>query len=95
MQTPLSPVSEGLEFARGVIQKALEKRCDIVFIDEPGHLELVGKGIVASTRLSYHGIEAKTTHDEVPRGRSRRKACTPTRPKPAVLNRPLFSSGIS
>ncbi len=44
---------DGLEFARGAIQKALEKRYDIVFIDELGHLELAGNGIIESARMAY------------------------------------------
>ena len=43
---------EGLKFAKRVIQKALENRCDMVFIDEVGHLELAGKGIIESVRTA-------------------------------------------
>ncbi len=43
----------GLEFAKRAIQKALENRCDMVFIDEVGHLELSGKGIVEFARTAY------------------------------------------
>lgn len=43
---------EGLEFANRAIQKALESKCDVVFIDEVGHLELAGRGIVESVRAA-------------------------------------------
>ena len=43
---------EGLEFAKRAIQKAFENRCDMVFIDEVGHLELGGKGIIESARTA-------------------------------------------
>ncbi len=43
---------EGLEFAKGTIQEALENRCDTVFLDEVGHLELGGKGIIESVRTA-------------------------------------------
>ncbi len=43
---------EGLEFAKRAIQKALENRCDMVFLDEVGHLELGGKGIIESARAA-------------------------------------------
>lgn len=43
---------QGLEFANRAIQKALENKCDMVFIDEVGHLELAGKGIVESARTA-------------------------------------------
>ncbi len=43
---------EGLEFANRAIQKAIENRCDMVFIDEVGHLELGGKGIIESARTA-------------------------------------------
>lgn len=43
----------GLEFAKLAIQTALENRCDVVLIDEVGHLELAGKGIIESTRTAY------------------------------------------
>ncbi len=44
---------EGLEFANRAIQKALENRCDMVFIDEVGHLELAGKGTIESAKAAY------------------------------------------
>ena len=44
---------EGLEFAKRAIQKALEHRCHIVFLDEIGHLELAGRGIMESARAAY------------------------------------------
>ena len=44
---------EGLEFANRAIEKALENRCDMVFIDEVGHLELAGKGTIESVRTAY------------------------------------------
>ncbi len=43
---------EGLEFAKRAIQKALNNSCDMVFIDEVGHLELTGKGIIESARAA-------------------------------------------
>ncbi len=43
---------EGLEFANRAIQKAIENRCDMVFIDEVGHLELGGKGIIESATIA-------------------------------------------
>ncbi len=43
---------EGLEFAKRAIQNALENRCDMLFIDEVGHLELAGKGIIESARTA-------------------------------------------
>ena len=43
---------EGLEFANRAIQKALENRCDMVLIDEVGHLELGGKGIIESATIA-------------------------------------------
>ncbi len=43
---------EGLEFANRAIQKAIENRCDMVFIDEVGHLELGGKGIIESATMA-------------------------------------------
>ena len=52
---------EGLEFAAGAIQKAIENRCDIVFIDEVGHLELAGKGIIESVRMACQKAPNTTT----------------------------------
>ncbi len=43
---------KGLEFAKRAIQKALENRCDMVFLDEVGHLELGGKGIIEYARTA-------------------------------------------
>ncbi len=43
---------EGLEFANRAIQKALENKCDMVLIDEVGHLELDGKGIIESATMA-------------------------------------------
>ena len=43
---------EGLEFAERAIQKAIDYRCDMVFIEELGHLELSGKGIIESARTA-------------------------------------------
>ena len=43
---------EGLEFANRAIQKAIENRCDMVFIDEVGHLEFGGKGIIESATIA-------------------------------------------
>lgn len=47
---------EGIEFAKRAIQKALENRCDVVFVDEVGHLELAGKGIIESARIAYQKV---------------------------------------
>ncbi len=44
---------EGLNFAARAIQTAVEKKCDVVFIDEIGHLELAGKGVIAPARNAY------------------------------------------
>ncbi len=52
---------EGLEFANSAIQKALENKCDMVFIDEVGHLELAGKGIIESARTAYQKAPNTTT----------------------------------
>ena len=43
---------EGLEFVERRIQEALENRCDMVFLDEVGHLELGGKGVIESVRTA-------------------------------------------
>ena len=51
----------GLEFAKLSIQKALESRCDVVFIDEVGHLELAGKGIIESVKTVYQEASNSTT----------------------------------
>ncbi len=42
----------GFEFANRAIQKALENKCDMVLIDEVGHLELCGKGIIESAAIA-------------------------------------------
>ncbi len=52
---------EGLEFANRAIQKALENKCDMVFIDEVGHLELAGNGIIESARTAYQEAPNTTT----------------------------------
>ena len=52
---------EGLEFAKRAIQEALENRCDVVFIDEFGRLELSGKGIVESVNKAYQEAPNTTT----------------------------------
>jgi nucleoside-triphosphatase THEP1 len=44
---------EGLEFAKMAIEMALDNRCNVVFIDEIGHLELLGKGIIDSAKMAY------------------------------------------
>ncbi len=51
----------GLEFAKLAMQKALESRCDVVFIDEVGHLELAGKGIIESVKTVYQKAPNTTT----------------------------------
>ena len=52
---------EGLEFANRAIQKGIENRCDMLFIDEVGHLELAGKGIVKSGMMAYKKAPNTTT----------------------------------
>lgn len=44
---------EGLEFAGRAIQKTIEHRCDMVFIDEVGYLELAERGIIRPARAAY------------------------------------------
>ena len=44
---------EGLEFAKLAIQEAVENKCDMIFIDEVGHLELAGGGIIEATHSAY------------------------------------------
>ncbi len=44
---------DGLAFASKAIRSAIENACDIVFIDEVGHLELSGKGLLESAKLAY------------------------------------------
>ncbi len=43
---------DGFGLAKRAIQKALENKCDMVFIDEVGHLELSGKGIIESATMT-------------------------------------------
>jgi molybdopterin-guanine dinucleotide biosynthesis protein A len=44
---------EGLKFAARAIQTAVENKCDVVFIDEIGHLELAGRGVIMPARKAY------------------------------------------
>lgn len=44
---------DGLTFANQAIRSAIEKACDVVFIDEVGYLELSGKGLLESAKLAY------------------------------------------
>ncbi len=43
----------GLAFAQQAILEAIETGCDVVAIDELGHLELAGKGLANIARLAY------------------------------------------
>jgi len=43
----------GLAFARHAIEAAIETGCDVVFLDEIGHLELAGKGLAESATAAY------------------------------------------
>ncbi len=51
---------EGLDFANRAIQKALENKCDMVFIDEVGHLELAGKGISEAAKMAIQKVPNAT-----------------------------------
>jgi nucleoside-triphosphatase THEP1 len=42
----------GISFARGAIERAVENRCDLVVIDEVGPLELGGKGLMPAVELA-------------------------------------------
>lgn len=44
----------GLTFAKQAIDKAVEIGCDVVFLDEIGHLELAGKGLAGSAMMAYN-----------------------------------------
>ena len=52
---------DGLAFASMAIRSAIEKACDIVFIDEVGHLELSGKGLLESAKLAYRHSPSTVT----------------------------------
>jgi molybdopterin-guanine dinucleotide biosynthesis protein A len=52
---------DGLEFANRVIIEALDGRCDMIFIDEIGHLELAGHGIAEVARIALHKAANTTT----------------------------------
>ncbi|MGB5925179.1 MAG: nucleoside-triphosphatase [Dehalococcoidia bacterium] len=43
---------EGMSFACGAIERAVESRCDLVVIDEVGPLELSGKGLMPAVELA-------------------------------------------
>ncbi len=44
---------EGLTFAEQAIKKALNSRCDYIFLDEIGPLEMAGKGIIDVAKSVY------------------------------------------
>ena len=52
---------DGLAFASKAIRSAIENACDIVFIDEVGHLELSGKGLLESAKLAYRHSPSTVT----------------------------------
>jgi nucleoside-triphosphatase THEP1 len=52
---------DGLAFANQAIRSAIENSCDIVFIDEVGHLELSGKGLLESAKLAYRHSPSTVT----------------------------------
>ncbi len=43
---------DGILFACGAIERAVESRCDLVVIDEVGPLELSGKGLMPAAELA-------------------------------------------
>ncbi|MEN8613809.1 nucleoside-triphosphatase [Dehalogenimonas sp. THU2] len=43
----------GLAFGRRAIEEAVENGCEVVFLDEMGHLELTGRGFAESASLAY------------------------------------------
>jgi molybdopterin-guanine dinucleotide biosynthesis protein A len=43
---------DGISFACGAIERAIESRCDLVVIDEVGPLELGGKGLMRAVELA-------------------------------------------
>lgn len=43
----------GLKFAELAIKEAVESGCNVVFIDEVGHLELAGRGLTKSANTAY------------------------------------------
>ena len=45
---------DGLAFAQQAIWEAVETSCDVVFIDEMGHLELIGRGLADSAKDAYN-----------------------------------------
>jgi nucleoside-triphosphatase THEP1 len=52
---------DGLAFAIQAIRSAIEQVCDLVFIDEVGHLELSGKGLLKSAKLAYRHSPSTVT----------------------------------
>lgn len=52
---------KGLKFADLTIQGAVENRCEMVFIDEVGHLELGGRGIIEAVYTAYQKAPNTTT----------------------------------
>jgi molybdopterin-guanine dinucleotide biosynthesis protein A len=43
---------DGILFARDAIERAVERRCDLIVIDEVGPLELHGKGLMPAVELA-------------------------------------------
>jgi len=43
---------EGISFACGAIEQAVENRCDLIVIDEVGPMELDGKGLISAVELA-------------------------------------------
>ncbi len=52
---------EGLSFAENAIQKALGNRCDAIFIDEIGSLELAEKGLFDIATTAYQSAACTIT----------------------------------
>ena len=50
----------GLEFAESAIKQAIAEGCDVVFIDEVGHLELAGKGNAEPLKMAYQKAKHTT-----------------------------------
>ncbi len=52
---------EGIKYAEKAIQSALQNKCDMVFLDEVGYLELAGKGIFRIAKSAYQTVFNTTT----------------------------------
>ncbi|AHB12915.1 NTP transferase domain-containing protein [Dehalococcoides mccartyi] len=48
-----SILQSGLAFACNTIREALKTGCEVIFLDEIGHLEIAGKGLSEQARLAY------------------------------------------